>query len=261
MAPFRTSWSAAGDRAWIDYQTAELHVRFAAQPDKDVTWPVEPVPSDKIHQVVAWVPGTNLVLAESHFGGNSMWITGGELYTVDVKSGAIKDLKAHMRLDFPFQWNPVETGVMAFDESSFSSQLAFLNVITGNLLSPALDGIVTMSAPAWLADGKTVLFAARIQGEAPAGSPFTAPGIYSIGLDGKGLAAVTHPSQSQHDDAPQLLPDGKHFLYFRVDETQMTSVLRVAALDGKLDQPVTGPLPAPSCLPTCAWNAVAVYRP
>jgi hypothetical protein len=267
MAPFRTAWSAAGDRAWIDFQKAELHVRFAAQPDQDVIWPVEPVPSDKIHQVIAWVPGTNLVLAEYHFASNSMWVTGGELYTVDVKSGAIKDLKAHMKLDFPFQWNPAETGVMVLGESSDSptmggQRLALLNVLTGSLQILVQDNNVLISTQTWLPDGKTILFGGRIPGGAPAGNPFATSGVYAIGSDGKGLRALTYTSHGQHDEKPQVLPDGKNFLYFRLDEAQMTAVLRVASLDGKLDQPVTGPLTVPVCtFNTCSWDGVAVYRP
>ena len=72
------------------------------------------------------------------------------------------------------------------------------------------------------------------------------------------------PAAQQHDDHPQLLAGGKYFLYFRVDTSAQpgSSTLRLAALDGSLDEPVTGPLAAPQCMagPQCAWDSVAVYR-
>ncbi len=270
MSPFRTVWSSQGDAAWIDVNTVVAHLRFAADPGKEVTWPVAAAPSDQIPQAVAWVPGTDLLLFEQHFASNDMWVTGGELYTLDVKTGAVKDLKAHMKLDFQFQWNPSQTGLMALAESSSNptrggQRLATLDVLTGELKYLIDDAMVIASHPNWLPDGKTILFAVSLPAAAVQSNPIFEPqGIFEIGRDGSGLAALTKPGQGQHDDAPQLLPDGKHFLYFRVDtgSNPGTSTLRLAAVDGSLDEPVTGALAAPQCTagPQCAWNAIAIYK-
>ncbi len=270
MSPFRTVWSVSGDAAWIDFNTALAHLRLASGTGKEVTWPVAPAPSDQIPQAVAWVPGTDLLLFEQHFASNDMWVTGGELYTLNVKTGEVKDLKAHLKLDFQFQWNPAQPGLMVLAESSSNptpggQRLATLDVLTGELKYLIDDAMVIASHPSWLLDGKTILFAVSLPAAAVQSNPIFEPqGIFEVGRDGSGLKALTKPGQGQHDDAPQLLPAGKTFLYFRVDTTASpgTATLRLAALDGSLDEPVTGPLAAPQCMagPQCAWDAVAVYR-
>ncbi len=267
MSPFRTVWSAGGDSAWIDFNTARAHLRFVAASNKEVTWPVAPAASDQIPQAVAWVPETDLLLFEQHFASNDMWVTGGELYTLNVKSGEVKDLKAHMKLDFQFQWNPTQAGLMVLAESSSNptmggQRLATLDVLTGGLKYLIEDAMVIASSPSWLPDGKTILFAVSLPAAAVQSNPIFEPqGIFEVNGDGGGLKALTKPGQGQHDDAPQLLADGKYYLYFRVDTSTNpgTSTLRLAALDGSLDEAVTGPLAAPQCTLFC-WDAVAVYR-
>ncbi len=270
MHPQRTIWSAQGDVAWIDFNTAVAHVRFAADPGKEVTWPIAPGPSDKIPQAVAWVPGTDLLLFEQHFASNSMWVTGGELSTLDVKTGAVKDLKASLKLDFQLAWHPSQTGVMVFGDSCChpimgGQNLAILNVITGELTHPIQDQNVSIAYPSWLPDGQTLLFAASLPiDKIKTGDPFASSAIYELKRDGSGLRSLTKPGPSQYDARPQLLPDGEHFLYFRVDTITDpgTSVLHLAALDGSLDEPLTGALAAPQCMasPQCAWDSIAVYR-
>jgi WD40 repeat protein len=264
---FRTVWSAAGDQASIDSDTALAHVRFASNPNTDVPWPVSPTPGDQVAQAVAWVPGSDLLLFEQHYAGNSMWTDGGTLSTLNVKTGEIKDLKANMLLNFQFQWHPSEPGVLVFGESAKSpvmggQQLAVLNVLTGQLVHPISDPNVSVSDPAWLPDGKTILFAAAMPGQTPIAADFFAlPAIYTINRDGSGARAVTKPSQTQRDDQPQLLPDGQHLLYFRSEALGGPFSVHLAALDGSLDQAVTGALPPPQCTVTCAWDAVVVYQP
>jgi Tol biopolymer transport system component len=140
-------------------------------------------------------------------------------------------------------------------------QLAVLNVLTGQLSQLISDPDVSVSDPLWLPDGKTILFAATIGQTPAAGNAFALPAIYTINRDGSGAHAVTRPTQNQPDDQPQLLPDGQHFLYFRSDTRGGPFSVHLAALDGSLDQAVTGSLPAPQCTVTCAWDAVVVYQP
>ena len=268
-APFRTVWSAGGDQAWIDFNTALVHLRFAAQPDKDVTWPASPAPSDQIPQAVAWAPGSDLLLFEQHFAANSMWTNGGALSTLNVKTGEIRDMKASIKLDFSFQWHPTEKGVLVFGDSSSSpimggQTLAVLNLLTGQLSHPIKSENVSVSTPSWLPDGKTILFAAFMPGDASQpGEPFAAPAIYLMDRDGSNARPVTKPPQGGRDSRPQLLPDGVNFVYFRADTQKMTFTLRLAALDGSLDGPVTGPLPLPSLAigGDYTWDASLVYRP
>lgn len=267
--PFRTVWSAAGDQAWIDYNTALVHLRFAAQPDKDVTWPVSPAPSDQISQAVAWAPGSDLLLFEQHYAANSMWTTGGALSTLNVKTGEIRDMKASIKLDFSFQWHPTEKGVLVFGDSSSSTimggqTLAVLNLLTGQLSHPIKSENVSVSAPSWLPDGKTILFTAFMPGDASQpGDTFAAPAVYLIDRDGSNARPVTKPPQGGRDSQPQLLPDGKYFVYFRADIQKTTFTLRLAALDGSLDGPVTGPLALPplAISPDYSWVAPLAYRP
>ncbi len=268
MSPFRTVWSAGGDAAWLDFNTALAHLRFAAAPGKEVTWPVASAPSDQIPQAVSWVPGTDLLLFEQHYASNDMWVTGGELYTLNVKTGEVKDLKAHMKLDFQFQWNPTQAGLMVLAESSDNptmggQRLATLDVLTSELRYLIDDAMVIASSPSWLPDGKTIVFAVSLPAAAVQSNPIFEPqGIFEVNGDGSGLKALTKPDQGQHDDAPQLLPDGEAFLYFRIDQSTNpgSSTLRLAALDGSLDEAVTGPLAAPQCTMSCAWDAIAVYK-
>jgi hypothetical protein len=266
--PFRTAWSAGGDQAWIDFDTALAHLRFAAQPDKDVTWPASPTPGDQIPQAVAWVPGSGVLLFEQHYA-SSMWITGGALSTLNVKTGETRDLKASIKLDFSFQWHPTEAGVLVFGDSSNSpimggQTLAVLNVLTGQLSHPIKSDTVSVSTPSWLPDGKTILFAAFTPGDtSQPGDTFAAPAIYLMERDGSNARPVTKPLQGTRDSHPQLLPDGKYFVYFRADTQKSTFSLRLAALDGSLDEPVTGALPLPSTAPggDYAWDTALVYRP
>jgi Tol biopolymer transport system component len=266
-APFRTVYSATGDQAYIDFKTAIAHVRLATSPDKDVTWSVVNGPNDRIPQAVAWVPGNDLLLFEQHYASNSMWVNGGALFTLNIKTGEVKDLKAGMLLNFQFQWHPTEPGMLVFGDSSNSpvmggQQLAVLNVLTGQLTHLIADPNVLITASGWLPDGKTILFAASMPADsASAGGPFALPAIYVINPDGSGLRRVTNPPQAVRDDQPQMLPDGQHFLYFHADTQKQTFTVRLAALDGSLDQAVTGSLPAPQCTVTCAWDAVVVYKP
>jgi hypothetical protein len=268
-ALFRTVWSAGGDQAWIDFNTALVHLRFAAQPDKDVTWPASPAPSDQIPQAVAWAPGSDLLLFEQHFAANSMWINGGALSTLNVKTGEIRDLKANLKLDFSFQWHPTEKGVLVFGDSSSSpimggQTLAVLNLLTGQLSHPIKNENVSISSPSWLPDGKTILFAAFMPGDASQpGDSFAAPAIYLIDRDGSNARSVTKPPQGSRDSRPQFLTDGVNFVYYRADTQKMTFTLRLAALDGSLDGPVTGPLPLPPLAigGDYTWDASLVYRP
>jgi len=265
-----TVYSAAGDAAWIDYATALVHVRFAADPSKDVTWPVAPGPSDQIQQIVTWVPGSSLLLFEAHYGSNSMWILGGALSTLDVKTGAVKPMGANMLLDFQFAWNPKEPGVLAFGDSSNPpgpgvQQLAVLDTHSGKLTHLVADPNVSSLSESWLPDGKSILFAAAWlpYNTVDASNPFALPAIYLVNADGSGLKRLTTPAASERDSWATPLADGTRFLYFRIDAQTGTLSVRLGSLDGSLDAPVTGALAAPQCgpVPPCDWSSTAVYQP
>lgn len=261
---FRTVWSAAGDQAWIDYSTALAHLRFAAQPDKDVTWPVASAPSDRIAQAVAWVPGTDLLLFEQHTAGNSMWIIGGSLYTLNVKDGAIKDLRANLALTFRFQWQPAAKGVMVYADSGAGGQALYvLNVVTGLRKAVELKVPVNVSAPAFTPDGQSILFGASLPADqSAAGSPFTLPAIYLVNPTTGKVHALTQPPAGMSDTQPLLLPDGQNFLFYRVDDQQQTFSLRLGSLSGGTDQPVTGSLPLPARTgPEQSFGEVVMYQP
>jgi hypothetical protein len=269
-SPFRTVWSAAGDQAWIDFNTAVAHLRFAAQPDKDVTWPVTSAPTDRIAQAVDWVPGTDLLLFELHAAGNSMWITGGSLYTLNVKNGAIKDLRANMALTFHFQWQPSAKGVMVYGDTTPTpgqpmggQSLFVLNVVSASRKSVDLKTQVSISAPAFTPDGQSILFGASLPADqSAANSPFTLAAIYLVNPATGKVSALTQPPAGMSDTRPLLLPDGQNFLFYRVDEQQQTFSLRLGFLGGGVDQAVTGSLSLPARTgPEQTFDSVVVYQP
>ena len=67
------------------------------------------------------------------------------------------------------------------------------------------------------------------------------------------------------DARPQLLPDGVHFLYMRLDAEKGSATLRLGNIfPGEMDEAVTGPMALPSCFTgpdDCAWSALAAYTP
>ena len=269
-SPYDTPIFEASDfsTAWMEMRDTQFffHVRLGPSGPEQV-WPAG-ASGDQIHEILGWVPGAALLLAGSHFSSNSMWMTGDRLYTLDPASGTIKELQANLRLGAPFQWHPSQTGLMVFGDSNPSSmmvgpRLAVLDVITGKVTHLIADKSVIASYPSWTADGKAILHAAS-KGDSPAaaGDPFALPGVYLTQWSGGATRRLTTPPAGTHDDWPQLLTDGEHFLFLRVPDDGKPVELRLGALDGGLDELVgSGLSQAPPGPFPLNWESISAYAP
>ncbi len=260
--------AADGSTAWMEMKDTQsfFHVRLGKTAAEQV-WPAGQ-PGDQIHQILGWVPGAPLLLAGYTFSGNSMWMTGDRLYTLDPASGTIKEMTANLRLGGPFQWHPSQTGLMVFGDSNPSSmmvgpRLAVLDVITGKVTHPIADESVVSSYPSWTADGKAILHAAsKVGSPAAASDPFAQPAVYFTAWPDGATRRLTTPPAGSRDDWPQLLPDGNHFLYLRVPDGGKPVELRLGSLDGSLDALVGGGLsPAPQGPFPPNWESIIAYAP
>ena len=259
-----------GSTAWLEQKDGLFlfHVR-PANSDKDQVWPAEPKPSDKIHDLLGWVPGTPLLLAGYHFGSNSMWVTGNQLYSLDSRNGAVKELPASMRLGSSIAWHPSQPAVMAFDDSSQSqlmgaSRLAILNVNTAKVTRLIADTAVSSTYPAWTPDGLAILHAAIKVGNPPAANdPFALAGIYRTEWPAGTTTRITTPPQGQRDAWPQPLADGKNVLYLRYSPDTKQAEVRLAGLDSKLDAPVVTALNVAPAIQSLDihWQTVLAYVP
>jgi hypothetical protein len=260
--------AADGSTAWLEMKDTQFlfHVRLG-QSGQEQVWPAGP-PSDTIHDLLGWVPGAPLLLAGYHFSGNSMWVDGDRLYTLDPASGTIQELTANLRLGASFDWHPTQTGLMVFGDSNPSQmmggpRLAVLDVITGKVIHLIADESVVSSYPSWTPDGKAILHAAG-KGNAPVGpgDPFGLSAIYLTPYPNGDTRRLTNPSGGARDDWPRLLPDGVHFLYLRVPQGGQPVELRLGTLDGSQDALVgsglgstpLGPFPP-------QWESIIAYTP
>ena len=260
--------AADGSMAWMEMKDTQslFHVRLGKTAAEQV-WPAGQ-PGDQIHQILGWVPGAPLLLAGYTFSGNSMWMTGDRLYTLDPASGTIKEMTANLRLGGPFQWHPSQTGLMVFGDSNPSSmmvgpRLAVLDVITGKVTHPIADESVVSSYPSWTADGKAILHAAsKVGSPAAASDPFAQPAVYFTAWPDGATRRLTTPPAGSRDDWPHLLPDGNHFLYLRVTDGGKPAELRLGSLDGSLDTVVGGGLgPTPLGPFPPQWESIIAYAP
>ena len=258
--------SADGSSAWLEQKDTLFifHIRSAAGAEQ--TWPAESKPSDRVHEILGWVPGSSLLLAGWHFASNSMWVTGNRLYTVDTRSGAIKDLPANLRLGGAFAWHPQKSGLLALADLSQAdmgaARLAVLDVTSGQVTRPLADAAVSSSDPVWTPDGSALLHAALKPG-APAGDAFALAGIYRTEWPGGGTRRLTSPPANLRDQWPQVSADGKSLLYMRANPENKQAELRLAGLDGKSDALLLAGLDVSTALqpPEYRWRSVAAYAP
>lgn len=261
--------SSDGGTAWLEQKDGRFlfHVRLAGSAQEQ-TFPAESQPSDKIHDLLGWVPGTQLILAGYHFGSNSMWITGDQLYTLDARSGAIKELPASMHIKGSFSWHPSQPGVLAFGDTRQAqfmgaARLAILDITSGKVTHLITDAAVSTTDPVWLPDGSAILHASQKGGTPAANDPFTQPGIYRTLWPAGTTTLLTTPPQGSRDGWPQPEADGKNFLYLRYHPDTKQGDVRLSGIDGKLDAPIANTLDlAPAVQPlTTYWPAVLAYTP
>jgi len=260
--------AADGSTAWMEMRDAQFffHIRLGKSGQEQV-WPAGE-PSDKIHEILGWVPGAPLLLAGYHFSSNSMWVNGDRLYTLNPVNGAIKEMAANLRLGGAFHWHPSQTGLMVFGDSNQSPvmgapRLAALDVITGKVTHLFADETVSSSYPSWTPDGKAILHAAgKVGSTAAAGDPFALSAVYLTPWPSGATRRLTSPPAGTRDDWPLLLPDGNHFLYLRVPDSSTPIELRLGTLDGSQDALVGSNLsPAPTLPFGPRWESLIAYAP
>lgn len=237
-------------------------IRLAFETSAEFTFPLTPAPSDRLFRLLLWLPGTDLVLGQGYYAANSMWVLGGQLFTLDVKTGAVKWFEAYTPLGAIPSASPTQPGLLALAESASGGQrLATLDTLTGKLTILTTDDSVFVSHPAWSADGKAILFAGwALPLEQPAGAPFDLRAIYLTSPTGGPLVRLTQPPAGALDDAPQVLAGGKYFLFVRHAVEGTSAEVRLGGLDGVTDLPVVKGVLLPACQPQpgCA-NAVWSY--
>jgi hypothetical protein len=245
--------NAAGGSAHLVVNNLQTvaRIRPAFETSVEFSYSLTPAPSDRLFHLLMWLPGTDLVVGQGYYAGNSMWIQGGQLFTLNAKSGAVRWFDAYTPLGAIPSAHPAQPGLLALGESGAGSQrLATLDVLTGKLNLLTSDDSVLVSHPAWTADGKALLFAAwALPLDQPAGAPFDLRAIYLTSPAGGPLVRLTQPPAGALDDAPQLLPGGKYFLFTRRAADGKSAELHLGGLDGITDQPVVKGVLLPACQP------------
>jgi Tol biopolymer transport system component len=191
-----------------------------------------------------------------------MWMTGNQLYTLDTRSGAVKELQEHMRMDGTFQWHPTQSGLLVYsDSSSNGSRLATLDVLADKV-TYLLSNDTGSTHPAWVRNGQAILYALRNPG-----APFSLANISLIDWPSGTARAVTRPNMEagEEDDWAQMLPDGKLFIYIRrglFGGKELPVELRLGSLDGSLDARLATGLTQLQLAPIMRhWETLVVYTP
>ena len=190
---------------------------------------LHPQPADRLYSLRSWVPGTDLLLAQTYSAGNAAITMGGQLITIDSNTGMEQDLDATAPLGTRgiFAWNPAQSGLLAFLASSSpgglnQGQLALFDFRTGQLRYPLPDG-VDVGDLEWRPDGSLLAFAVtRIdpqQGPGAPGEPFDSEGIYLLDPQTGEVQAVTNPAPNVTDRAPHWDATGQTLLFQRTVET------------------------------------------
>ncbi len=222
-----------------DNQTT-VKIRQPAPSSVESGWLLKSEPADQMFRLLAWLPNSDLLLGQAYFAGNAAMTQGGQLFTLDVKSGAVKPLAAYTPVGAAVAPHPTRPGLLAVVESSSGGQrLAVVDAPGGKVTVITTDESVWVSHPAWTADGQGLLFAAwALPLDGPTGAPFDLRAIYLTSPQGGPLVRLTQPPAGYMDDQPRALAGGKYFLYLRRPIAGGSAELRLGGLDGLYDEPV-----------------------
>ena len=231
-----------------DNQTT-VKIRQPAPSSVETGWLLKSEPADQMFRLLAWLPDSDLLLGQAYFSGNAAMTLGGQLFTLDAKSGAVKPLGAYTPLGAAVAPHPTRPGLLAVVESSSGGQrLAVVDAPGGKVTVITTDESVWASQPAWTPDGMGLLFAAWVLPlDGPTGAPFDLRAIYLTSPQGGPLVRLTRPPAGFMDDQPRPLADGKHFLYVRRSAAGGGAELRLGGLDGVYDELVARGVLAPAC--------------
>lgn len=269
-------WSEDGRLAWTSHMdqlaraghwAQDLSIRGAEPGTAVITHRLSDDIRDAYYELLDWVPGTNLILAGKGLMAASLWVDGAPLVTINAETGQIEELAATMLLTpEAYEWHPTEAGLLALAEGGGrfimqNKRLALLDVIGGNLryfTGPEMAAF----EPAWSPDGSTLAYVAG-----PASSDARGEGAAmeellegrSIYLREGEARRLSDPGEAV-DGWPRWSADGSRLLYTRQSDGRTD--VRVATLDGSLDEVLLTGLEDPTCFyGGCGWWHVLAYQP
>ncbi len=263
------TWTPGMDRlAEAEEWAQELHVRAVTGAMSASVLPL----SDDIRQtycrLIAWAPGTSLILAGRGPLSASFWADGVPLVTIDVEGGEITDLGVTMLITpEAFDWHPAEPGLLALAAGggrfiNTNKRLALLDTRLGDLTYLTDDDEAAFS-PAWAPDGSLVAYAAVPAWSGTGGDgesmqrTLEGRSINLIDAETRDRRAITEPGDAI-DGWPQWSADGEQLLYTRQHEGQTD--VRVVRVDGNQDHLLVTGLADPACYyGGCAWDSTLAY--
>lgn len=262
--------SADGVTAWLEMTpelTWNLHViqpQGAGTPTPEgdtATYRVEPQPTDRLHYLVGWVPGTTMALGQTYDAAGGAMQMGGRLYTFDILTGERRDLDAAAPMGWQasYAWHPqspllavTETGGM---ETGLPT-LALIDFTTGEIRHPLPAG-VTVGDIAWAPDGQSVTFYAAPVGDIPpqAAGTFTTAAVYSLNPTTGEVQRLTTPPAGAQDGWPHWSAGGSVMVYARRFEQGVVEVRALRPADGSDTAIIAGLLaPCDSLEGRCDWR-------
>jgi hypothetical protein len=271
-------WSAAGWLAWtggLDHlaQTETWTQTLYLQPvagAEVITRSLSGDIRETYYQLIAWVPGTRLILAAEGMLANSLWSWGVPLVTISADTGEITDLGVSMLLTSEaYAWHPARPGWLALAAGGSrylfeAGRLALLDVTGGELRYLAGPDIAAFE-PAWSADGAWLAYAAVPASPHASGDGRTLEST----LDGRAIYVtnpqtgetrqLTHPGEAM-DGWPQWSADGSRLLYARRQEGRTD--VRVVSLSGDRDELLVAGVAGPErCYyGGCGWEWILAYN-
>jgi hypothetical protein len=223
------------------------------------------------YQLIDWVPGSHLILAGKGLAGNSLWVDGVPLVTINAETGEIRDLGVAMLLTAEaYQWHSQQPGLLALAVGGGrfifeNKRLALLDAISGDLRYLTAENM-TAFEPQWSPDGSQLAYAALTATPGIGGSgqelelALQGRTIYFYDLASGQTHQITSPSDDAVDGWPRWSRDGARLLYTR--QLSGSTSVRVITLDGSVDEDLLLGLVDPTCYDGgCGWDRYLAYAP
>ncbi len=224
---------------------------------------LEGQPTDRLYQLIGWVPGKDLVLGQVSSPGNAVLLQGGQLFTIDASSGARADLEAYAPMGWSaeFAWRPGSLALAFIAIQSAESRIATLALLdfeSGQVTFPLPEGIEARGLD-WHPSGSRLAFAAiprlQVQG-------FERAGIYLLNPQTGSMPALTHPPRGTVDSLPRWMPDGETVVFARQYMMNSLEIRAIRVGEGQ-DKGIILGLPTLCADPAigCDWRRWAAITP
>ena len=138
-----------------------------------------------------------------------------EIYTMDRDGTGLTQLTENDAFDFEPEWSPNGKKIAFVSERGpFSSDILVMNSDGSEETRVTTNPDFSFGdAPAFSPDGKKIAFASdRAVGEG-VDNPERDTEIFTVNLDGTGLAQLTHNVEREHDNQPDFTPDGRRIAF------------------------------------------------